>query len=65
MIITCCKDCTERYVGCHGKCETYIQQDKERKAYNTMIFNAKNPDIEYGRGKAKIIEKTRRRHGRR
>ena len=24
--ITCCKDCTDRHPGCHGKCEKYIQQ---------------------------------------
>lgn len=24
-----CKDCTERTVGCHGSCETYINERKE------------------------------------
>ena len=28
-MIWCCKDCTERYVGCHGKCEKYIKQREE------------------------------------
>lgn len=22
--INCCKDCPDRYPGCHGKCEKYI-----------------------------------------
>lgn len=29
MRITCCKDCMDRYPGCHGKCEDYLEQ-KER-----------------------------------
>ena len=24
--ITCCKDCKERYIGCHSKCEKYITE---------------------------------------
>ena len=28
-MITCCKDCTERHLGCHSKCEKYINQKKE------------------------------------
>lgn len=34
-MITCCKDCEKRYVGCHSKCDTYIAEkkaDAERKA---------------------------------
>lgn len=26
MTIKCCKDCTEREIGCHGWCETYIAE---------------------------------------
>lgn len=24
-----CKDCTRREVGCHGKCESYVEWQKE------------------------------------
>lgn len=24
-----CKDCTERYIGCHAKCKDYIDEKKE------------------------------------
>lgn len=27
--ITCCKDCTKRYSGCHDKCDEYQKQKKE------------------------------------
>lgn len=30
-MIWCCKDCTERHVGCHGKCERYIKQNEEHQ----------------------------------
>lgn len=27
--ISCCKDCKDRCVGCHSKCEIYIKQIEE------------------------------------
>ena len=29
----CCKDCTKRYVGCHGECEEYIAFKDSRIEY--------------------------------
>ena len=29
-----CKNCKDRTVGCHGKCEAYQALDKERKKIN-------------------------------
>lgn len=26
-----CKDCPDRFVGCHGVCEKYLKFDEERK----------------------------------
>lgn len=26
MSNNCCKDCEKRYVGCHSKCEEYMEQ---------------------------------------
>lgn len=37
-IITCCKDCPDRYPGCHGKCEKYI---KERADYDAKRAEAR------------------------
>lgn len=28
MGIKCCKDCTERYIGCHGTCKKYLDEVK-------------------------------------
>lgn len=34
--VKCCKDCTDRYVGCHSVCEKYLSEkkicDEEREA---------------------------------
>ena len=27
-----CKDCTERYIGCHSKCEKYIKEKEQHVA---------------------------------
>lgn len=28
-----CRDCKDRYVGCHSKCERYIEYRKELEMY--------------------------------
>lgn len=35
-----CKDCMERYVGCHSKCEKYIAYKEER----ILISRSKRTD---------------------
>lgn len=40
--ITCCKDCDERYVGCHGECERYKKQSEiEQKRIDDIRANYK------------------------
>ena len=29
--VTCCKDCKERNIGCHGACERYLAQKELHK----------------------------------
>lgn len=36
-----CKDCAERQVGCHGKCERYIESKKRLEEYDVMVRAAK------------------------
>jgi hypothetical protein len=40
-IITCCKDCHDRFPGCHGSCEKY---KKQRAEYDAL----KRPFVEKG-----------------
>lgn len=28
MSITCCKDCTDRHIGCRGSCQRYLDEAK-------------------------------------
>ncbi len=52
-MIRCCKDCQERHIGCHGKCEKYQAENQahltekarldnirwERNAANNVLIN--------------------------
>lgn len=38
-----CKECTERHIGCHGKCEAY----KAFQEYNAKISETKRKEFEY------------------
>lgn len=62
-VITCCKDCPDRYPGCHGKCEKYIN---ERSAYDAVKDEAKKRYmVAYGLYDQKcsgIFKVTRRRN---
>lgn len=31
-MITCCYNCSDRHVGCHGNCSKYIKQKEEHDA---------------------------------
>lgn len=34
--MACCKDCTERVLGCHSTCERYINECEERERLKQM-----------------------------
>lgn len=58
--ITVCKDCTDRYLGCHDQCEKFqdakhkVQEEKEK------LLNAMKKDAVYADYKRKKIRKERR-----
>lgn len=42
-LFTCCIDCGDRYLGCHGKCEKYLSDKSKlenRKAEHKKIRDA-------------------------
>lgn len=45
-MITCCKGCTDRHVGCHADCEQYIAEKEESEAFKAAVRKAKGPDLE-------------------
>lgn len=54
-----CKDCTERTVGCHSKCEKYIEwknKDSQVKEANRGVTRAMKDIIDY-----KLVMKHKRK----
>jgi hypothetical protein len=50
--VTCCKDCKERYLGCHDKCEVYIHAKEEyeerKRAYGEYKKDLRGTSIKKG-----------------
>ena len=49
-----CKDCSERYVGCHTTCESYLKEKEKLEERNVRIRKAKKEErdlCEYYRDK--------------
>ena len=40
-----CFKCTERYVGCHGKCDRYASYVSEKEEQKKKIFQMKENNI--------------------
>lgn len=56
----CCRTCTERYVGCHSKCEKYIKECEEWEQWKADVKQARASDNEYDLFKYKCVSKTKR-----
>lgn len=58
----CCKYCEERYIGCHSKCNLYIEEVKEREKF--LADKRNKQEIDYGiyNIKHKALEKRVRRN---
>lgn len=50
MKITCCNKCTDRAKGCHGYCETYLQQ-REKLMQEKALIHQEDAVFEYRRDK--------------
>lgn len=49
MKITCCKDCTDRQIGCHATCERYLEQKKRNEEEVDRAHEYKMVDLEYSK----------------
>ena len=45
--INCCYNCSDRNVGCHGRCEKYIAERKKLDERNNMIFQQTSGERDY------------------
>lgn len=41
MGIKCCKDCTERQIGCHGSCKRYLDEVKAENEKKERLWKEK------------------------
>lgn len=46
MSITCCKDCTERHIGCHGSCQRYLDEVEAANAERERLRKQKKGENE-------------------
>lgn len=61
-MITCCADCSKRYIGCHGKCEEYLKQRAEHDAERDVMRELqRKKDVTYGYVKERRLEIARKK----
>lgn len=58
--ITVCKECTERYIGCHGTCERYAKQSKEQDELKERYMESIKLEGDYARQVLKGKERKRK-----
>lgn len=62
-VVTTCKDCTDRYLGCHDQCKKYQTALKDRKELYQEIKKKRNREKEiqgYFRTATKRMQKTQK-----
>ena len=57
----CCKECTERYVGCHSSCEKYIDAKSKYDAHKQEIYEAQRLYNIYESHHYKRVAKSKRK----
>lgn len=57
---THCRNCTERYLGCHDHCEKYKGQVRERDERRDKIAKAKAVDRNYDSFKSERVNATKK-----
>lgn len=58
-----CRDCTERYPGCHDHCENYIEARKKWDEQKQQIKHTKGLADELYKYKIESIKKQRSKYG--
>ena len=55
-----CKDCTDRFVGCHGSCQKYKDAKAEHERKRAVIKKAKDEEERFVTFKVETIRATRK-----
>lgn len=56
-----CKDCPDRYIGCHSMCERYKAFREELDELNEKIYKAKERERDIDRYEREMCERNKRR----
>jgi hypothetical protein len=59
-MIKCCKDCEDRYFGCHSECDRYLKE-KKKSAKNQRDWQISRIMYEYGYDKTTKLKRKNRR----
>lgn len=52
-----CKDCNNRFLGCHSSCERYLDYKSEHDKFKQKVFAAKEEDWALNEVEQKRFEK--------
>lgn len=58
---TPCKDCTNRFVNCHGLCEDYKEYKRITEEQKEKIVEKRKKDNDYNDYKIGVIEKAKKK----
>lgn len=55
-----CRDCEDRYPGCHGTCEKYLEAKKEYDEFKRVVFENRNDNMRLYTHKINAMRKARK-----
>jgi hypothetical protein len=61
LIITTCKDCLDRTVGCHGFCQKYLEAKSENERKKEWLYRKISAEKDFDEYRIKAIETVKRR----
>ena len=59
----CCRNCTERYLGCHSYCEKYLDANEKWEEQKKQIRSYQMDEYDNYKCEAIKKEQRRRKHG--
>ena len=61
--ITCCKDCSERHLACHGTCPKYLKEKEVNQQESQKIYEARKDAKMKDDAHYQAVSHTKRRIG--
>ena len=61
LVISTCRDCLDRIVGCHGVCQKYLEARSEYERKKDVLYQKINAEKDIDEYKLKTVEAVKRR----